>query len=90
LLEYLKNKKRATEYLQAVLEEYQSNNNAEALLLALRNVTIAQGGFTLLAKKTNLNRESLYKTFFKNDNARIDTLGKLLDGLGFHLHIKAA
>lgn len=34
----------------------------KALLLALRHVTEAQGGIGKLAIKTQLNRESLYRT----------------------------
>jgi DNA-binding phage protein len=40
--------------LQTAFEEYQQDNNVEALLLALRDVAKAQGGLGQLAQKTNL------------------------------------
>jgi probable addiction module antidote protein len=90
LLNSLKNKKEAAAYLQVALEEYQKDNNTEALLLALRYVTEAQGGVGLLSRKTHLNRESLYKTLSSRGNPKLQTLGILLNGLGFQLAIKQA
>lgn len=75
-------------YLQAALEEYQEDGHAEALLVALRNVAEARGGITKLAKKTHLNRQSLYRTLSKAGNPRLDTFGLILKGLGFHLSIR--
>ena len=90
LIDSLKNKKRAALYLQVALDEYQEDGNSEALLLALRNVTEAQGGMRLLAQKSHLNRESLYKTLSRKGNPKLQTLGALLKGLGFELQIKPA
>lgn len=88
LINSLKDKKEAAAYLQIALEEYQKDNNTEALLLALRYVTEAQGGMSLLSRKTHLNRESLYKTLSSRGNPKLQTLGILLKGLGFQLAIK--
>ena len=63
LVNSLKNKKEAATYLQVALEEYQTNGDLEAFLLALRHVAEAQGGIGKLSKKTHLSRESLYKHF---------------------------
>ena len=57
LIESLRNPQEAEEYLNVALEE----EDPELFLLALRNVTEAQGGVARLAEKTKLNRESLYK-----------------------------
>jgi probable addiction module antidote protein len=73
--------------LQIALEEYQKDNNGEALLLALRYVAEAQGGLGLLSRKTHLNRASLYKTLSNRGNPKLQTLGLLLKGLGFRLTI---
>jgi probable addiction module antidote protein len=89
LIESLKDKKEAAMYLQVALDEYQQDGNVEVLLLALRNVAQAQGGIGSLSKRTNLNRESLYKTLSVKGNPKLQTLGLLLKGLGFHLSIKA-
>lgn len=90
LINSLHNKQEAVAYLQVALEEYQKDNDTEALLLALRHVAEAQGGIGTLARKTHLNRESLYKTLSGKGNPKLQTLGMLLNGLGFQLSIKVA
>jgi probable addiction module antidote protein len=90
LIDSLKNKKEAANYLQVALEEYQDDGDLEAFLLALRHVADAQGGLGKLSKKTHLNRESLYKTLSNKGNPKLQTIGILLKGLGFEFHIKAA
>src|SRR5262245_35868675 len=89
LINSLKSKKEAAAYLQAALDEHQSDSNTEALLLALRHVTEAQGGIRFLSQKTHLSRESLYKTLSEKGNPKLRTLGIVLDGLGYQLDIKA-
>ena len=86
----LKKKKEAVVYLQTALDDYQNDGNTEALLLALRYLAMAQGGVAELAKKTNLSRETLYRTLSKQGNPKLQTLGRLLSGLGFRLVVKAA
>lgn len=86
----LKKKKQAVIYLQTALDDYQNDGNTEALLLALRYLAMAQGGVSELAKKTNLSRETLYRTLSKHGNPKLQTLGLLLSGLGFRLVVKAA
>ena len=90
LIDSLKNKKEAAAYLQVALEEYQSDSDLEAFLLALRHVADAQGGLGMLSKKTHLNRESLYKTLSNKGNPKLQTIGLLLKGLGFAFSIKVA
>lgn len=84
----LKNPNEAYGYLQVAIEEYQIDNDAEALLIALRNIANAQGGMTELAKKTHLNRQNLYNILSKKGNPRLDTFGLILKGLGFKLTIE--
>lgn len=83
----LRNSEEAFGYLQIALEEYQDDGDSEALFVALRNVAIAQGGITKLAKKTHLNRQNLYNILSKKGNPRLDTFGAILKGLGFKLAI---
>lgn len=87
LIESLKNRKEADLYLQIALEEYQTDGDTEALLIALRNITEARGGFGQLAKKTHLNRQSLYRVLSENGNPTLDTFGLILKGLGYKLSI---
>ena len=88
LINSLKKKKEAAVYLQVALEEYQNDSDLEAFLMALRHVAEAQGGIGKLAKKTHLNRESLYKTLSSKGNPKLQTIGLLLKGLGFEFFIK--
>ncbi|WP_420886602.1 DNA-binding protein [Candidatus Finniella inopinata] len=46
-----------------------------------------RGGIGELAKKTSLNRQNLYKLFSAKRQPKIETLGVILDGLGFRLSI---
>lgn len=88
LIETLKDNEEAQAYLNTALEEYKKDNDAEAFLLALRDVAEAQGGLACLAKKTNLNRQNLYKVLSGKTNPKLMTLGVILNGLGFHLSVE--
>ncbi len=89
LVESLKNPKEASAYLNVALEEFEKDGDAKTFLLMLRDVTEAQGGFSELAEKTNLNRQNLYRVLSGKCNPRMSTLGSILNGLGFRLSIKA-
>ncbi|MCW5589074.1 MAG: transcriptional regulator [Legionellales bacterium] len=88
LINSLRNKKEAATYLKVALEEFQQDNNLAAFLLALRQVVDAQGGIGLLAQKTHLNRESLYKTLSGKTNPKLQTIGMVLKQLGFELSLR--
>jgi probable addiction module antidote protein len=85
LIESLRNPREAEEYLNVALEE----DDPELFLLALRNVTEAQGGVARLAEKTKLNRESLYKMLSEQGNPEFKSLDVLLHALGFRLAVTA-
>lgn len=90
LIQSLRDKQEAAVYLQVAFEEFQKDNDIEALLVALRYVAEAQGGLGRLARKTHLNRESLYKTLSKHGNPKLQTVGLLLKALGFQFSVKCA
>jgi len=50
-------------------------------------VAEVRGGIGELAKKTNINRQHLYRTLSRRGNPRLDTLKDVLHGLGFRLSI---
>ena len=85
LIQSLRNPRDAEEYLNAALQE----DDPELFLRALRNVTEAQGGVTQLARKTKLNRESLYKMLSERGNPELRSLDALLHALGFRLAVTA-
>lgn len=86
--ETVRDPQEATEYLSVSLEEYERDGNLEAFLLALRTVVESQGGMTEFARKTALNRQSLYKTLSKKGNPRLQTLHTILHALGLKLSIE--
>ncbi len=84
LIRSLRQPRQAAAYLNAALEE----GDPELFLLALRNVAEAQGGIGILAEKSNLNRESLYRMLSERGNPEFRSLDALLHALGFRLTIK--
>ena len=88
LIEDLRNNpEEAGAYLEAALDEYEEDKNIEALLLALRTVAEAKGGISALAKRINMNRQSLYKALSAKGNPRLSTIGSILHGLGYRLSL---
>jgi probable addiction module antidote protein len=84
LIQSLKNPAEASAYLQAALED----NDPRVFLLALKNVALALGGVSRLAKKAKLNRVSLYRTLSKRGNPELTTLHTILGSLGLELAIR--
>ena len=84
--DYLKTPEDVAAYIEAVLEE----DDPKLLLAALRDVTESQGGMTMMAEKTGLGRESLYKSLSENGNPKLSTLFEVIKALGLHLSVKAA
>jgi probable addiction module antidote protein len=85
LLERLKDPQEAAAYLDAALED----GNTEVFLLALRDVAEARlGGMTTLAQQTGLNRETLYRTLSEKGNPELVSLDKLLHAVGLRLAVE--
>ena len=83
----LSNKKEAAVFLQVALEEYENDGDFSAFLMAVRQIVDAQGGIGHLANSTKLNRENLYRTLSGKTNPKLNTLGLILNSLGFKLQI---
>lgn len=86
-IEQLKDIEYASLYLTVALADFEVDHDIECFLQALRDVTEAQGGIGALAKRTNLNRQNLYKLLSAKRQPKIETLGTILDGLGFRLSV---
>lgn len=84
--DYLKAPEGVAMYIEAALEE----DDPKLLLAALRDVTELQGGMAMMAQKTGLGRESLYKSLSENGNPKLSTLLEVIKALGLHLSVKAA
>jgi len=86
LFERLHDQGHAATYLNEAVDE-----DPKAFLIALKDVTDARGeGVAAIAKKTHLNRESLYHTSSERGNPRLNNLYLTLEALGLHLSITAA
>lgn len=85
LLEELKDPQFAEQYLNAVFED----GGREEILLALRDVCDAQG-MTNLARKTKINRKSLYVALSPKGNPTLATLLALLSQSGLRLAVHAS
>ena len=75
----------AAAYLKISLED----EDPRIFLNALGRVARANGGLSLLARKTGLNRENLYRTLSPKGNPKIDSVGAVLRSLGLKLSVEA-
>jgi probable addiction module antidote protein len=83
LMEMLKDEEQALAYLNAALDE----QDPRVFLIALRNVTQAQGGIAKVAAHSGLNRESLYRALSEKGNPSVQTLAAVLGALGARLSV---
>jgi len=83
LLQALQDPTEAAEYLNAALEE----NESELFLLALRNVAEAHG-MKILAEKALLNRESMYRMLSERGNPQLSSLTAILEQVGLKLAVE--
>ena len=83
LMEALKDPEEAAAYLNAALEE----GDRFMFLVALKNVTEANGGMSWLSQKLKLNRANLYRMFRKQGNPKIGTLTHILKAFGLRLAV---
>ena len=86
LMDMLKDEERALAYLNAALDE----QDPRVFLIALRNVTQAQGGIAKVATHSGLNRESLYRALSEKGNPSVQTLAAVLGTLGARLGVARA
>jgi probable addiction module antidote protein len=86
LIEWLKDQRNAVAYVEAVLDEGDSNG----LMQALRNVAEAQGGIAVVAERAGLSRETLYRTLSKGGNPQLMSLTRILGATGLRLSVTRA
>lgn len=84
--DHLKTDAERAAYLEALLEE----GDSRVITLGLRELAESAGGMAVLAKRTGLSRETLYRTLSRRGNPRLDTLSALLRAMGMRLSVSAA
>lgn len=78
----LKDNAEAANYLQAALEDSQS-----AFLIALKNVLDARK-VAVVARASKVSREHIYKMLSEGGNPTLNSLQKILHGLGLRLSVE--
>jgi len=73
-------------YMEAMLED----GDARMVPVALRTVAEAVGGMAILAERTGLSRETLYRTLSERGYPRLDTLATILHAFGLRLAVASA
>jgi probable addiction module antidote protein len=79
--DHLKSEADMAAYLEAALEE----GDAGLFVAALGDVARAKG-MTVIARKSGLGRESLYKALSPDGNPEFATVLKVVRSLGLNLH----
>jgi probable addiction module antidote protein len=82
--DHLKTEADMEAYLEAALEE----NDSGLIAAALGDIARAKG-MTLIAKKTGLGRESLYKALSAQGNPELSTVLKVVKALGLQLQVRS-
>jgi probable addiction module antidote protein len=77
----------AAEYLKAALED---TDDPKVLLIALRRLTEARGGFAKIARAAGIERESLHRVLSARGNPRLSTLVAVTKAIGLKLTVEAA
>lgn len=85
---FKKDKKLADEFLKLALEQFEETGDEKTLLVALRQVAVACGGFTKLSAETGLSRENLYRVLSSNGNPTFVTMKIVLQNLGYVFSFK--
>lgn len=76
----------AAEYLKAAMED---SDEPKVLLIALRQLAQAHG-VAKVARKANIERESLYRALSPNGNPRFSTIVAITKALGLSLTVEPA
>ncbi|OQA91432.1 MAG: hypothetical protein BWY26_00977 [Elusimicrobia bacterium ADurb.Bin231] len=83
---YKKHPEELKSYIEVALEEFQKDGDERAFLAAIAVAAKVRGGVSKLSKQTGLNRENLYRSFFKSD-PRLSNFVKIINSLGISLRI---
>jgi probable addiction module antidote protein len=84
LVQRLKDPAEAAAYLEAAIEQ----GDQPALMLALREVAMAQGGIAEVARRAKLTREAAYRMLSNSGNPELRSLMAILSAAGLQLSIR--
>ncbi len=86
LIQKLRKPHFAAEYLTAALED-EDEGADERFLIALSHVAKAYG-MSMLAKKSGLARQALYRALSESGNPELSTVKHLLDAIGLRFTVE--
>lgn len=81
---YLKTPETIAGYLRVSLED----GDPLFVTVSLRTAAAAIGGMAVLAERTGLSRETLYRTLSERGNPRLNTLARLYAAFGLRLSVE--
>ena len=81
--DYLNTDAERAAYLEALLED----GDNRVITSGLRDLAESIGGMSVLAERTGLSRETLYRTLSRRGNPRLETLNTLLLAMGMRLSV---
>ncbi len=81
---FKKNPKFAAEYLNAIF----ADGDQKEVMLALRRMSQAYGGIPELARQTELNATTLYRTLSSKGNPELYSMTALLRAMGLQLAVR--
>ncbi len=81
--DHLKTDTERAAYLEAMLDD----GDNRVITVALRELAESIGGMSVLAERTGLSRETLYRTLSQRGNPRLETLNTLLLAMGMRLSV---
>ena len=87
LIENLKDKEFAREFINASLEAYLEDNDFAEFARSLEFVIKANESVSKFAREAGLNRGNLYGIFNNKKKPRFETIITILSKLGFHLKV---
>lgn len=73
-----------SEYMEAILEEYQGNKNPRPIINALKQIALAQG-INKVAERADMPRVTISRALSAKGNPRMDTFLSIVDALGLHI-----
>ena len=82
--------KKMKEYIKGVNKAYDLTKDIDVILTALKIIAIAKGNVSELARKSKIERRSIYNMFKKGSNPTLRSLISVSRNLGLNLHLSAA
>ncbi|MBO6088032.1 helix-turn-helix domain-containing protein [bacterium] len=90
MIKCLQDKEKQRVWLETNLEEFVKDGNIDAFIRSLEYVIRARGrgAITALAKDLGMDRSNLSEILNRKKTPRIDTVFKLINGLGYDYNIQ--